>query len=283
MPELPEVETTCRGISPSLTGQTIKKIVLRQQKLRWPIPKQTLQLITQQKIIAIKRRAKYIIIECSNKYWMIIHLGMSGSLRLPDPKQTPEKHDHFDIILNNGILLRYRDPRKFGCLLAGQGSYTQHRLLEKLGPEPLKANFNQQYLQQACCNKKIAIKKAIMQASIVVGVGNIYACEALFQAKINPIRPANSLSNHEQTLLVNAIKNILKQAIKSGGTTLRDFAHGDNTPGYFQQQLMVYGQEGNNCQQCSNKIKKITQGGRSTFYCPKCQKTNITHREKEAN
>jgi formamidopyrimidine-DNA glycosylase len=277
MPELPEVETTCRGIESSIVGQKISKIEVRQQQLRWLIPLGELKTVEKQQILAVKRRSKYIIIECSNNYWLLIHLGMSGSLRLPEENQTPGKHDHFDIVMQDKTLLRYRDPRKFGCLLAGHGDYMQHRLLAKLGPEPLTREFNTKYLQKACSNKRIAIKLAIMQAQVVVGVGNIYASEALFHAKIHPLRPAQSLSADENKELVKAIKKILKSAIKSGGTTLRDFAHGNDTPGYFQQQLSVYGQDGNKCQSCNSIIEKITQGGRSSFYCPKCQ-TNKTAR-----
>jgi formamidopyrimidine-DNA glycosylase len=271
MPELPEVETTKNGIKDAITGQRIKQVIIRHHQLRWPIPKQLPEVITNQKLLGVKRRAKYILLEFENGT-LIMHLGMSGNLRILDQKTGLKKHDHVDIIFANDIVLRYNDPRRFGCILWCEEDIEQHRLINHLGPEPLESVFSSNYLQKTCQKKKIAIKQAIMDAKIVVGVGNIYASEALFLSGIHPLNPANSLDKEACSQLCKQIKFVLRKSIKAGGTTLKDFSRADGKPGYFKQQLNVYGQDGQPCQICYHAIEKITLGGRSTFYCPQCQK-----------
>ena len=277
MPELPEVETTCAGIRPHLVGKTIKRLIVRQPKLRWPIPPNASRLVQKQAIHSICRRAKYIILQCqpTTKHgtanWMIIHLGMSGVLHIINDNTPPQKHEHFDLVMSDNTILRYRDPRRFGCCLVGDGDPLQHRLLCKLAPEPLSAEFNVTYLKNALARRSMQIKVAIMQQHIVVGVGNIYASEALFMAKIHPQRPANSISKPELKKLISCIKQVLKKAIAAGGTTLRDFSQASGKPGYFQQELQVYGRAAQNCHSCGDEIVSITLGQRSSFYCPSCQ------------
>jgi formamidopyrimidine-DNA glycosylase len=269
MPELPEVETTCNGIAPHVEGQYVKAIIIRQPKLRWPIPDALHDVIGQQ-IDSITRRAKYLLLQ-TKIGCIIIHLGMSGSLRLIDATLNPAKHDHIDIILATGKALRLHDPRRFGAVLWTQQDPLQHKLLSKLGPEPLGNHFDTTALYNVSRNRRVSIKQFIMNAHIVVGVGNIYASESLFMAGISPKRVAGNLSLVRYEKLVEAIKIILIRAIEQGGTTLRDFVQAEGKPGYFQQQLSVYGREGEECFRCHAQIKKITQGQRSSFYCCHCQ------------
>lgn len=271
MPELPEVETCRRGISPHLLNQSINKIVIREHKLRWPIPR-NLNAITKGKTInAIERRGKYLLLRLDNGT-IIIHLGMSGSLRICEPSTPAEKHDHMDIVFNNQKMLRLKDPRKFGCVLWTKDKPEDHKLLVKLGPEPLSDNFNAESLYKTSRKRTCSIKAFIMNSHMVVGVGNIYACESLFLSGINPKRKAGSLSKKRCEKLVKNIKNILKAAIKLGGTTLRDFTREDGQPGYFAQELNVYGRSGEACVVCKQAIKQFTQQQRSTFYCSHCQR-----------
>ncbi|MEM9100771.1 MAG: bifunctional DNA-formamidopyrimidine glycosylase/DNA-(apurinic or apyrimidinic site) lyase [Pseudomonadota bacterium] len=270
MPELPEVETTLQGIQPFTLNSSIKKFIIRNPNLRWPIDTKALARIRQEKIIETSRRGKYLIITTAKGHF-IIHLGMSGSLRIIDNKQLPQKHDHFDICLDSGIIIRYNDPRRFGCLLFTTDSPMLHDRLKHLGPEPLTRNFNAKQLYKDLNQRKVAIKSAIMDSKIVVGVGNIYATEALFLARINPQKPANSVSLAHLEALVKAIKHILKKAIKSGGTTLRDFVNSDGKPGYFVQELKVYGRAGEACKVCTTRLELIKQNQRTTVFCPKCQ------------
>ena len=270
MPELPEVETSRRGIEPYLLKKEIKSITIRQHKLRWPIPKNLPELATGKIIRAVSRRAKYIYLELDNGT-IIIHLGMSGSLRICTEKTPPEKHDHIDIQVSNNKILRLRDPRKFGCVLWAKGSVDEHRLIKPLGPEPLDDIFTAQYLHNKAKKRQCSIKAFIMNSHIVVGVGNIYASEALFRAGINPKRKAGNISLSRLEKLVHAIKLTLQLAIEEGGTTLRDFTGISGQPGYFAQKLLVYGRGGENCTQCDEKIKQFTQQARSTFYCTACQ------------
>lgn len=278
MPELPEVETTRRGISPHLIQQRITNIKIRQPQLRWAIPSNCQKLLVGSSVVKVTRRAKYLILSCkqpnepgSLPSWALIHLGMSGSLRICDTTQAASKHDHFDIELETGKLLRYRDPRRFGCLLCGNGDPYQHRLLHKLGPEPLSTTFNAEYLAKALYGRRCSIKTAIMQQAIVVGVGNIYASEALFLAGIHPKRAANRIAHARLARLVHCIKQTLEEAIAAGGTSLRDFSQADGKPGYFKQKLRVYGLDGHTCINCRHSIRMITLGQRSTYYCAKCQ------------
>jgi len=271
MPELPEVETSRRGIEPHLLNKTITEVTIRQHKLRWPIPKNLPSLAKGKKIREVCRRAKYIYLKLDNGC-IIIHLGMSGSLRICTKKSLPEKHDHIDIAVSNNKILRLRDPRKFGCVLWAPTDVNQHKLIKLLGPEPLENEFDAEYLHEKAGNRQCSIKTLIMNSHIVVGVGNIYASEALFRAGINPKRKAGKISQIRLQKLVNAIKLTLNEAIKQGGTTLRDFTDSDGQPGYFAQKLLVYGRNGEKCTQCSEPIKQFTQQARSTFYCARCQK-----------
>jgi formamidopyrimidine-DNA glycosylase len=277
MPELPEVETTLRGLSPHLSGQRIKQVIIRNPNLRWPVPPNLPAILHGQTIRKLSRRAKYLLLECDSGT-LILHLGMSGSLRVVPTITPAEKHDHFDLVLSNGKLMRLRDPRRFGAVLwhpeptGNKREAAQHSLLASLGPEPLLEDFNAQYLYQATRKRSAAIKLVIMDSHVVVGVGNIYASESLFYAGIRPQLHANKLSLPRCTRLVQTIRDTLSASIAQGGSTLRDFTDSDGKPGYFQQNYAVYSRTGAPCRVCGSAIKQITQGQRSTFYCPVCQK-----------
>lgn len=271
MPELPEVETTRRGIEPFLLHQTIQCIQVRESRLRWPIPKDINNKVKNTQVTAVTRRGKYLLLG-TTKGHLIAHLGMSGSYRVLEKAIPPEKHDHFDLILSNGTVLRYRDPRKFGALLWTEEQPESHKLLNHLGPEPLSDDFDTNYLYQALQKRKAPIKVSIMDSKVVVGVGNIYANEALFSAGIHPKRAANRISKPRIEALVAAIRAILASAIAQGGTTLRDFSGSDGNPGYFKQTLHVYGRADLPCTQCSSPLKEIRMGNRSTVYCSECQR-----------
>jgi formamidopyrimidine-DNA glycosylase len=271
MPELPEVETTLRGIAPHLTQRHIVDVVIRNSQLRWPVPKNLPELLRGQAVLGLQRRAKYLLINFAHGT-LILHLGMSGSLRILPIGTPPQKHDHFDLVLDDGQLLRLRDPRRFGAVLWHVGDIAEHVLLQQLGPEPLEQNFDGAYLHRATRSRSAAIKLVIMDSHLVVGVGNIYANEALFRAGIRPQLAANKLSLPRCEKLVQNIKEVLQEAIKQGGSTLRDFVHSDGSSGYFQQSYFVYGRTGEACRVCSMPIKQIKQGQRSTFYCPQCQR-----------
>jgi formamidopyrimidine-DNA glycosylase len=270
MPELPEVETTRLGIAPYVEGQRVQLIIIRQPKLRWTVP-DSLHQLEGQVINSVTRRAKYLLLQAANGC-AILHLGMSGSLRVIDANLQPEKHDHVDIILATGKALRLHDPRRFGAVLWTENNPLQHKLLVKLGPEPLSDAFHAELLYKTSRKRRASIKQFIMNAHIVVGVGNIYASEALFMARIPPQVAVGKISLICYVALVDAIKRVLTSAIEQGGTTLRDFVQAGGKPGYFQQQLRVYGRAEEHCTVCSTLIKKITQGQRSSFYCPECQK-----------
>jgi len=271
MPELPEVETTLRGLAPHLLGQCIVGVTIRHPHLRWPIPKKLPHLLPGLTIHSISRRAKYLLVGCGSGT-LILHLGMSGSLRILPADAAIEKHDHFDLLLANGLLMRLRDPRRFGAVLWCEGDPTQHPLLAKLGPEPLLENFDGDHLYRATRHRNAAIKLVIMDNHMVVGVGNIYANEALFRAGIRPQLAANKLSKPRCLRLVHTIRETLTEAIALGGSSLRDFVNSDGKPGYFQQHYWVYGRAGEPCHACGATIKQIKQGQRSSFYCPVCQK-----------
>jgi len=267
MPELPEVETTRRGIKPWIHHKEIIEIVVREKRLRWPIPSDIREKLINREIISVQRRAKYLLIE-TDIGSALIHLGMSGSLRVIKHNEPAGKHDHYDLILNNGMALRYRDPRRFGSLLWAKNPLN-HKLLKQLGPEPLEEKFTGSYLHSKAKNRKITIKQFIMNAHIVVGVGNIYACEALYMSSIRPDKKCKYITLKQCDDLVKSIKFVLKKSIKSGGTTLKDFKNLDGAPGYFKQKLMIY-----DCKicKCGVKVKNIKLGGRSSFYCNVCQK-----------
>lgn len=271
MPELPEVEVTRRGLAAHLTGQTIAKVVIRHARLRWPIPKNLPKLLHGKTIRALRRRAKYLLVEFDHGT-LILHLGMSGSLCLLPAKTPAEKHDHFDLVLESGMLMRLRDPRRFGAVLWHSGDVNAHPLLAALGPEPLGKDFDARYLYQATRGRSIAIKQLIMDSSVVVGVGNIYANEALFRAGIKPQLAAGKLSLPRCAKLVAAIRDTLNEAIRHGGSSLRDFVNAAGQSGYFQQHYRVYGRGGESCRKCGTLIRQIRQGQRSSFYCPKCQR-----------
>lgn len=270
MPELPEVETTRRGIEPHLLRHTIVQIIVRQPLLRWPIPAELSLRFCQQQITAVNRRGKYLLL-ATGKGTLIFHLGMSGSLRILPANTTPGKHDHVDFIMSNGMCLRFTDPRRFGCLLCADQDPEQHFLLKDLGPEPFSAQFSCEYLFQRSRKRKTKIKTFLMDNKTVVGVGNIYANEALFAAGIKPTRAAGSINYLQYQKLYAVIKKILQAAINRGGTTLRDFTQSDGKPGYFKQKLRVYDREGLSCTRCEKKIKSLRIAQRTTYYCPGCQ------------
>lgn len=271
MPELPEVEVTRQGVEPHLHGELVTGLTVRNSKLRWPVPS-VAQNIVGQTITSVKRRAKYLLLE-TQAGTTIIHLGMSGSLRIVTDDIPPAKHDHIDLSLANGKVLRLNDPRRFGAWLwSEQPEIALHPLFCKLGPEPLLDDFTPSYLHQKLSGKRKAIKLCLMDNAIVVGVGNIYANESLFAAGIHPQTAANSIGIEQLTRLVTEIKQILLRAIKQGGTTLNDFTNADGKPGYFAQKLMVYGRGGENCYQCGNLLTEIKLGQRATVFCSHCQK-----------
>ncbi len=271
MPELPEVETVCRGIKPHTESQTVKDIIIRNKNMRWPIPASIKIGAINQVIRQVVRRAKYILLITDNGT-IIIHLGMSGVLKVVDAKTPLLKHDHVDIMLGNSVRLRLNDPRRFGCVLWTQDSPYSHKLLKNLAPEPLGLKFNANYLYKKIQTRKAPIKNVIMDSKTVVGVGNIYASESLFLSRINPKLAANKLSKEQVKTLVANIKKILRASIKAGGTTLKDFTQADGKPGYFAQNLLVYGQKGKPCVLCQTPIEYVVIGQRATYFCPKCQK-----------
>jgi len=270
MPELPEVETTRKGIAPYVVGEVVSDIVIRERKLRWPIPTSLKRSLKNQLIRKLRRRAKYLLFYTDNGC-MILHLGMSGSLRVIDKNQTPEKHDHVDIVFESSRALRFHDPRKFGSILWTKEDPMDHKLINHLGPEPLSDAFQADYIFARSRKRSQAIKTFIMDSRTVVGVGNIYASESLFLAGINPNRKAGSISKARYDKLIVAIKDVLNRAIKKGGTTLRDFINGDGKPGYFKNELQVYDRKDEPCKNCKKPIKMIRLGQRSTFFCTNCQ------------
>lgn len=269
MPELPEVETTLRGIEPQLLNQRIAHVIVRDPRLRWPVPPEVTNA-EGQKVMGLSRRGKYLLLHLE-KGGLIIHLGMSGSLRILQQALAPEKHDHVDVELESGVCLRFNDPRRFGAFLWVDGEMENHQLLRNLGPEPLSAAFSADHLYRLSRHRRVAIKNFIMNGHIVVGVGNIYASEALFMAGIHPQRAAGRVSLQRYEGLEAAIRDVLGRAIKQGGTTLRDFVNSDGAPGYFAQELLVYGRAGSDCFQCASPISQKVIGQRSSYYCPNCQ------------
>lgn len=270
MPELPEVETTRRGIAPHLVGQRVSQVLVRDRRLRWPIPEDLDVRLSGQRIEAVERRAKYLLIK-AEVGTLIAHLGMSGSLRLVPADLPVLKHEHVDIVLESGMALRYTDPRRFGALLWSDDPLS-HVLLASLGPEPLGDAFDGERLYQMSRGRSMAIKPFIMDNAVVVGVGNIYASEALFAAGIDPRRAAGAVSRARYLKLAVEIKRILAYAIERGGTTLRDFVGGDGKPGYFQQELFVYGRGGDLCKCCGSTLREIRLGQRASVYCGRCQR-----------
>lgn len=273
MPELPEVETTRLGLLP-LVGKVVQSVAIRHPTLRWPIPSALSTILPHQTLNAITRRAKYLLCDFGDDSCgtLMLHLGMSGRICLLDDNYPPEKHDHFDVAFTDGSVLRLRDPRRFGAVLWLNNKQLDHVLLNSLGPEPLDDAFNAPYLHQVLSNKSMAIKNAIMDGHVVVGVGNIYASESLFRARIHPETPAKNVSLSQCKKLVDEIKATLRDALLAGGSSLRDFFGADGNPGYFQQTYFVYARTNLPCHICQTPIQNIRLGQRSTFFCPKCQK-----------
>ncbi len=270
MPELPEVETTRRGIQPFVEGETINNMTVRHRGLRWPVPEGLEQLLIGQIVHQVSRRAKYLLLQCDTGTLMI-HLGMSGRLRVLDNDDNIAKHDHVDIYFSNGKVLRFTDPRRFGAVLWCEDKPDQHPLIHHLGPEPLSEDFDGDYLYQRAKGRSSNIKSFIMNGEIVVGVGNIYANEALFLSGIHPAKAAGKISKAKMHKLVEAIKLVLEKALLAGGTTLRDFRKSDGKPGYFTQELHVYGRQDQPCLLCEQPIVCIRQAQRATYYCSQCQ------------
>ena len=271
MPELPEVETTRRGIEPTVVGHVLEKVIVREPRLRWRVPRDLPQLAAGQRVKQLRRRAKYLIFDLERGS-MILHLGMSGSLRVMPCSTPPALHDHVDIVMDSGLCLRLNDPRRFGSLLWTDTDPLAHPLLRSLAPEPLSEAFDGEYLARAAKGRRVAIKQLIMNGQVVVGVGNIYASEALFRAGIRPRRSAGRLKRPQFDALVKSIKAVLKDAIREGGTTLRDYINPEGMPGYFRQKLFVYERTQDPCRVCRTPIKHLVQGQRSTYFCPQCQK-----------
>jgi formamidopyrimidine-DNA glycosylase len=271
MPELPEVETTRRGIAPHALGERVSEVVVRDGRLRWPVPAELLVQLPGSVIQSLRRRGKYLLFY-TDTGTLIVHLGMSGSLRVLERAGAAGKHDHVDIVLEGGRLLRYNDPRRFGCMLWTLDDPGQHALLQNLGPEPLEEDFTAAYLYRCSRGRKAAVKSFIMDSHVVVGVGNIYANEALYAAGIRPTRAAGRISPQRYERLVAEIKAVLTSAVTQGGTTLRDFVGGDGKPGYFRQQLNVYDRAGQPCRGCGEILSESRVGQRSTVYCRLCQR-----------
>lgn len=270
MPELPEVETTRAGIAPHLLGQTVKEVVVRQPRLRLPVPLELASELPGQAIVSVERRAKYLLIG-TRRATLLLHLGMSGRLRILDDAPTPARHDHLDVTLNNGACLRFTDPRRFGLALWLTDPLA-HPWLRDLGPEPLGTDFDGDYLYQQARQRTTPVKSFIMDGHVVVGVGNIYANEALFRSALHPTRPAGTISLAHYRQLATAIQQVLQEAIAQGGTTLRDFQDAQGRPGYFQVALQVYGRTGQPCPHCGQPIRQQRLAQRSSFFCDRCQR-----------
>ncbi|GAA5315939.1 MAG: bifunctional DNA-formamidopyrimidine glycosylase/DNA-(apurinic or apyrimidinic site) lyase [Candidatus Pelagadaptatus aseana] len=271
MPELPEVETTRRGIEPYVDGQTIDRAVVRHSGLRWPVPDDLDYCIAGSTVNKLYRRGKYLLFELEQGT-VLIHLGMSGSLRVVSGSEPVGKHDHVDLVFTNGAIVRLNDPRRFGAVLWSSGPVAEHKLIAHLGPEPLTDDFNGDYLFQCSRKRTQAIKQFLMDSKVVVGVGNIYANEALFAAGIRPTKAAGKVTRKQYQALAVEVKQVLARAIEQGGTTLKDFVGGDGKPGYFKQELLVYGRGGQPCCRCGRALKEVKLGQRTTVFCSQCQK-----------
>ena len=272
MPELPEVETTRRGLAPYCVGAVVDRVVVRESRLRWPVPAALSSRITGLRLQDLDRRAKYLIMRFDSGDSLILHLGMSGYIRVVSPTVTPLKHDHVDLGFDNGACLRFHDARRFGSIHLTEEPAESHPLLSALGPEPLSEHFNGSYLRTKAGNRRVAVKSFIMDSHIVVGVGNIYATEALYRAGIHPGRSAGRISQRRFDRLAETIQAVLSEAIEAGGTTLRDFTRSDGQPGYFQQSLDAYGRGGEPCRRCGKTMSSVRLAQRATVYCPGCQR-----------
>jgi formamidopyrimidine-DNA glycosylase len=271
LPELPEVETTRRGLAPYVRRRRIASLSVYEPRLRWRVARDLPRRVAGQRIVRVGRRAKYLLLGLESGT-LLLHLGMSGNLRAV-PAATPRlTHDHFDLVLDSGLALRFNDPRRFGSLLYTSGDPNEHPLLARLGPEPFSAAFDADYLYRITRGRRVAIKQLLMNSQLVVGVGNIYASEALFRARLRPGRAASTLTRADAGRLVRGVRAVLRQALSEGGTTLRDYLGADGAPGYFRQRLYVYERRGQPCRRCGTPVRAMTQGQRSTYYCPSCQK-----------
>lgn len=271
MPELPEVETTRRGLLPHVVGRRIGQVVVRNGSLRWPVPKDLRRRLEGEKVGDIRRRGKYLLFDMPAGH-LLVHLGMSGKLSIVPSGLAPKLHDHVDVGLEGNGTMRFTDPRRFGAVLWLASPAESHTLLKGLGIEPLSPQFTGEALRALAKGRRVAVKQFLMNGRIVVGVGNIYASEALHQAQVLPTRGAGSISAARWKRVASAVRMTLEKAIAAGGTTLRDFASADGRPGYFQHDFAVYGRQGKPCKRCKSKIRVIRQGQRSTFYCPGCQR-----------
>lgn len=271
MPELPEVETTRRGIAPLLSGRRVASVDIREPRLRWPVSPALARDLPGQPVRGVTRRAKFLLLESPVGH-LILHLGMSGSLRVVSRELPPQKHDHLDVVMDDGRCLRFRDPRRFGAALWTTDDPLEHPLLKNLGPEPLEEEFTAEWLHRHSRRRRVAVKSFLMNSRMVAGVGNIYASEALYLAGIHPSRPAGRISLERYRRLVGTVRGVLENAIAAGGTTLRDFVNSDGDPGYFSQKLLVYGRQNEACDQCGAPIRNCNIGQRSTYYCPRCQR-----------
>ncbi len=274
MPELPEVETTLHSLRPALMGVKIARLVVRERRLRWPIEARLEDKLRGRTVTQMRRRGKYIVLNL-NRGGLLMHLGMSGSFTVL-PKRAAEtetagRHDHYDLLSSRGGIVRYRDPRRFGCLLWSAVDPMQHRLIRSLGVEPLESSLDGEYLRRAATGRKSAVKNLLMDSRVVVGIGNIYAAEALFDAGIHPLRGCHRISEIRYQKLTESVRKILRAAILQGGSTIRDFT-ANGQPGYFKQQLSVYGRAGEPCRRCKTPLRNIVLAQRSTFYCPQCQR-----------
>jgi formamidopyrimidine-DNA glycosylase len=271
MPELPEVETTRRGLEPRVVGRKFSGVVVRNASLRWPVPRDLGRRLSGEEVLAIRRRGKYLLFDCPKGH-LLVHLGMSGRLTVV-PEDRPAKiHDHVDLRLETHEALRLNDPRRFGAMLWITGPAERHALLRGLGVEPFDPAFTGDALHALARGRKVAVKNFLMDSHVVTGVGNIYASEALFRARIHPARPAGRISLERWRTLVAAVRETLSRALDAGGSSLRDYVSADGTPGYFQTETAVYDREGLPCRVCAKPIRAIRQGQRSTFYCAGCQR-----------
>lgn len=270
MPELPEVETVRRGIEPYLCGTTIKGVVVRERRLRWRVTEELERVVPGQQVIGVNRRGKYLLVETKAGV-LIIHLGMTGHLRIIDQKHPLGAHDHIDLLLESGFLLRFNDPRRFGLMVWTNDDLTNHQLLAHLGAEPLEEGFDGKWLYHCSRRRRCSVKSLLMNNRLVVGVGNIYANEALFRSGIHPGRRSDRIGRNRYGRLAESVKSVLSDAIESGGTTLNDFVGSDGRPGYFAQALSVYGRESEPCPHCSSPIRRRVLSQRATFFCPHCQ------------
>jgi formamidopyrimidine-DNA glycosylase len=270
MPELPEVETTRRGLLPQVVGRTIRSVVVRDARLRWPVPPDLAGRLEGRRLEGISRRGKYLLFDLGEGH-LLVHLGMSGSLRRLAHPEPPRPHDHVDVVLDDGSLMRLTDPRRFGAVLWLGSRPERHALLRDLGPEPLGEDFSGRHLFDRSRGRRVAVKQFLMDAHTVTGIGNIYASEALYHAGIHPSRAAGRIALARYDFLAGAIRATLGRALAAGGTTLRDFVGSDGRPGHFQQESAVYGREGESCRACGTAIRATRHGSRSTYFCPRCQ------------